>query len=115
RPLAEFFAALPGMRVRPGALGTRGAADCAMVADELRVVEWDRPEDVYDVRFVPLGLGPKPSWPFPSEASRLLVVSPFVSEGFLRRSAVAGRTQHLVSRPECLREIDPAVLRDQWS
>lgn len=113
RPLAQFIGELPRLAVRPDALSTQTTYDTATIADELRVVRWEYPEDVGEIRFWPIGLGDK-SWPFDGRIDRLLVVSPFVTPGFLDRIAVPGRDKFLVSRLESLREIDPTVLRKHW-
>jgi hypothetical protein len=113
RPLAQFIGELPKLAIRPDALSTQTSADTAQIAEELRVVRWEYPEDVSEIRFWPIGLGDK-SWPFDGRIDRLLVVSPFLTPGFLDRIAVPGRDQSLVSRPESLREVDPKVLRKRW-
>lgn len=113
RPLAQFIGELPKLAIRQNALSTQTSADTAQIADELRVVRWELPEDVREIRFWPIGLGGK-SWPFDGRIDRLLVVSPFLTPGFLDRIAAVGGDRSLVSRPESLREIDPKVLRKHW-
>jgi hypothetical protein len=115
RGLAAFVGGLPGLAVRAPAMSPRAASDTALIADELRVVKWELPEGVDSLRFWPLGMEGKPSWPFGDRIDRLLVVSPFISPEFLTRLAAANRSQILVSRPESLREIEPSLLREHWT
>jgi len=115
RSLAAFVGGLPGLAVRAAAMSSKAAADTALIADELRVVKWNLPESVDSVRFWPLGMDGKPSWPFGDRADRLLVVSPFIAPDFLTRIAAPNRTQFLVSRPESLRVIEPSILRERWT
>lgn len=115
RGLAAFVRGLPGLTVRASAVNEQAAADTALIADELRVVKWKLPEGVDSVRFWPLGMDGKPTWPFGDRIDRLLVVSPFITPDFLTRLAAPGRAQFLVSRPESLREIEPSVLRERWT
>lgn len=115
RGLAAFARGLPGLAVRASAVNEQAAADTALIADELRVVKWKLPEGVDSVRFWPLGMDGKPTWPFGDRIDRLLVVSPFITPDFLIRLAAPGRAQFLVSRPESLREIEPSVLCERWT
>lgn len=115
RGLAAFARGLPGLAVRASAVNEQASADTALIADELRVVKWKLPEGVDSVRFWPLGMDGKPTWPFGDRIDRLLVVSPFITPDFLTRLAAPGRAQFLVSRPESLREIEPSVLRERWT
>ena len=115
RGLAAFVGGLPGLAARSSAMNSKAVADTTLIADELRVVKWDLPEDVDSVRFWPLGMDGKPSWPFGDRIDRLLVVSPFLSPEFLRRLAAPTRSRFLVSRPESFREIEPSLLREHWT
>jgi hypothetical protein len=115
RSLAAFVAGLPELAARASAIDAQTAADTALIADELRVVKWVLPEGVDSVRFWPLGMDGKPSWPFGDRVDRLLVVSPFITANFLTRLAAPNRTQFLVSRPESFRDIEPSLLRKHWT
>jgi PLD-like domain len=114
-PLAGFVKDLPSLAVRSSALSVQAVADTATIARELAVVKWEIPEWVDEIRFWPLGMQGKPSWPFPDRIDQLLVVAPFVREVFLGKFAAKGTARMLVSRSETLRELDPAVLRDTWN
>lgn len=115
RALAGFVGGLSGLVVRTSGLSPQAVSDTALIADELRVVKWSLPDGVDSIRFWPLGMDGKATWPFSERIDRLLVVSPFVTPDFLKRLAAPGRAQFLVSRSEPLREIDPGVLRECWS
>lgn len=114
RTLSEFIARLPALAVRPDVLTTESVADVQRIAQELKVVKWELPEGVEEIRFWPMGMDGRRSWPFIDRLDRLLVVSPFLTDGFLTKIGLGGRDQYLVSRPESLREINPAVLKDGW-
>lgn len=115
RDLAAFVGDLPGLAIRGSAMSRRAVSDTALIADELRLVKWNLPENVDSIRFWPLGMDGKPSWPFGDRADRLLVMSPFITPEFLGRLAAQTHSKFLVSRPESLREIDPSILRRQWT
>lgn len=114
KSLSEFVSQLPELAIRPAMLSERARVDTQAIAQEIRRVKWELPEGVDEVQFVPLGMDGKRAWPFGERFDRLLVVSPFVTEEFLTRIGLQGRTQYLVSRQESLRELDPAVLKGQW-
>lgn len=100
-PLADFVAALPGLAVLP--VGIERREEIERLASELRTVRWALPDGVADGRFHVLGLEAATSLPFPQEAERMAVISPFLSSGLLHRlPPVSGRSV-LVSRPDELR------------
>jgi hypothetical protein len=115
RPLAEFIGGLPGLASRPEAVSQRTIDDTTLIAQELRVVKWELPESVDEIRFWPLGTNGRRSLPFGDRVDRLLVISPFVSPDFLEDIAATSRERFLVSRPETLRAIPPEVLRENWN
>lgn len=112
RPLVELVQTLPDMVV--GDLPQSRRDRVKELADDLRQVEWERPEDVYDVAFHALGLrrGRGPS----SLAERIngrrhLVVSPFLDdEGLAAVRSSSGPTT-LVSRSEAMERLDPAAVQ----
>ena len=55
-PLGDFFAALPGMLVRPGKLPQATASALALLQDEVRRVDFQLPQGFDDLAFIPLGL-----------------------------------------------------------
>jgi len=114
RSLSEFVARLPDLMVRPAMLADAARADTQRIAEELRIVKWELPEGVDEIKFWPMGMDGKRSWPFADRLDRLLVVSPFVTAGFLTKMGLLGRDQYLVSRQESLRELDPKALSSKW-
>jgi hypothetical protein len=105
-PLGDFVAALPGLAQRELAAPRREAL--AMLANEVRRVKFVPPEPFEDLFFWPMGVGRR-RFPLEGRIDRLLVVSPFVSEGLLTQLADLG-ADTLISRPESLEAMDPAVL-----
>lgn len=115
RSLSKFFDALPGLALRPTSLSNAAKEDTSKIAEELRVVQWELPEGVEDIRFWPTGLGIEDERKiFNRRIDRLLIVSPFLSESFLKDRAQIGKKQILVSRAECLQAMPPALLQGQW-
>jgi len=107
-PLGEFIAALPSLARREPTPARREAL--AVLADEVRRVKFELPEGFEEVTFWPVGLLGTRKFPLNDRMDRLLVVSPFVSDGFLRRLLELAPTT-LVSRPESLEEVAPEVLK----
>lgn len=101
-PLGDFFAALPDMLVGRQSLPPAATAVLAQFQREVRRVDFDLPPDVEALQFLPLGLGRGPVWPFTDTSGPRLVVSPFLSAGFLRRFAAGSGQRTLVSREESL-------------
>lgn len=99
RPLAEFFAALPGLALRgiPEAV----SAHCALISSELGMVRFAPPDGFDSIRFLPLGIGTR-RWPFESGARRVLIVSPFLTASQLGRLAATRARHILISRPESI-------------
>jgi hypothetical protein len=114
RPLGEFFAGLPSLAIRPDGLGSDAKKDSARVGQELRLVKWELPDAVEEIRFWPMGMSEKASWPFSKDMDRLLVISPFLTEHLLNRLSEAGGERFLISRAESLQEIPPDLLNKKW-
>lgn len=109
-PLGDFFAALPELSKRTLPADTlKRVEQCAA---EVRRVRFAPPDGFEEVRYWPLGIAGRTSWPFESWYSRLLVVSPFLSATLLER--VTGLTDDavLVSRIDSLQELEPEALSD---
>ena len=109
RPLSEFLGTLPRLGVRPipDAISRR----VGEMAEEIRRVRFDFPENVTDVRFWPLGLGLGPDWPFRETGRRLVVVSPFLTGGCLNRLTELANDRVLVSDTAELARLGGNVLR----
>jgi hypothetical protein len=80
-PLADFIAALPGLATKGVPHHHREAA--LAMSDELRTVSFALPDGVESVDFHSLGLG-GPAIDFERRKDRVLVKSPFVTNGFLQ-------------------------------
>ena len=115
RPLGQFLEALPAMRVHPSEFTAQGQADLALMMSEIAKVQWDVTEPLTSVAFHPLGLTGRATRPFPKAASKVLVVSPFLSAAFLNELGDSPDTRFLVSRAESLRELNPELLKAAWS
>lgn len=74
------------------------------IAQDLPHVKFDPPEGFDKVDFHGFGLG-RGTWPFPTDADRALVISPFLGSSTLDRISQSGRNHVLVSRAESFDEI----------
>jgi hypothetical protein len=108
-PLGDFIAMLPSLAQLP--LAAARADAVALLADEVRRVKFEAPDPFEDLDFWPLGLPHTRKSPLDGRMDRLLVVSPFVSDGFLHGLAEASALT-LVSRPGSLEAIEPGVLKE---
>lgn len=112
RPLGDFIEALPGFAVRP--MNDEARADVVKLAEEVKRVRFEWPDNVEEATFWPLGIEGYRKSPFKNDrrkGSRLLVVSPFLSASFLR-DLVRGREEGctLVSRPDQLASMPADLL-----
>ncbi len=108
-PLGDMIAALPSLAVRPAPDRAREVAE--QLAAEVRRVQWQLPEGVEELLFWPLGLSGREQWPFKGLDERsVLVVSPFVSDGLLKRLGENAKELTVVSRPEELAKLQTATL-----
>ena len=99
-PLARFLRALPAMSVQ--ALSEAAENSVMKLADEVGRVEFQLPENVEEIYFWPLGLpDEQDTWPFPEQADRGLVISPFLADSTLNRLKISGE-QALISRVDTL-------------
>lgn len=115
-PLVEFISALSSMAIRKNAVSDQAAKDMHAIATELRVVHWDTmPPGIDEIQFVPLGLTAKNRLLFPDRIDQVLVMSPFVTDGFLKQFERKQQTQHLISRLETLQALDSGRLEKHWS
>jgi len=106
-PLGDFIAALPGL-VRHDLPSARRAAILDM-AGEVRRAKFELPSGFEEVNFWPIGLPGLRKSPLDGRIDRLLVVSPFVTAGFLGELSERVPST-LISRPESLEEVAPAIL-----
>jgi hypothetical protein len=106
--LSDFLTALPGLAT--GDVDPVRRDDVDQLANEVRTTRWQLPDGFDDARFLPLGLGGRPSAPpLPAALDRLLVVSPFVGGGFLR--SLPGIDRTLVSLPTWLEKAGADALQ----
>jgi hypothetical protein len=108
-PIADLVAALPDLAVRTPSQRVRD--DVALVADELRRVDFELPDGIDELRFWPLGIEGKSAWPFGGRMDRALVVSPFLTATFLERFGAQGKPNVLISRAEELDTLPTGVLK----
>ena len=107
--IATFVRALPPMAVRP--LSADRADACTSLATDVERVEWEGlPDGLTLERFWPLGLGRQATWPFPDDAKRMLVISPFVSPDAIARLTRTGRNDALISTPETIDQLGKSGL-----
>jgi hypothetical protein len=78
----------------------------AVLADQVRRVEWTLPEHIDELNFHVLGIGKRPRYDF--NGTRHLVVSPFLNEGGLDRVVPTGGTATIITRQQALNELPPA-------
>jgi len=107
-PLGDFVASLPTMAVREVPNGVRKRV--AQCAQELRRVEVELPDGFDGLTYWPLGHTGKETWPFRDHFNRLLIVSPFLSEGLLGTLSQSADEALLVSRLESLDEVGAGTL-----
>ena len=96
-PLADFIAALPGLAMKGIPQHHRDTA--LAMSDELRTVSFALPEGVKSVDFHSLGLG-GPAIDFGRRMDRVLVMSPFVTNGFLQSVLRDDSGDVLITRPD---------------
>lgn len=113
-PVADLFEALTGRAILD--MDPDHEARVRSLCADLRRSTFARPPGVEDVRVHILGLTGG-SFPLPGKASRSLIMSPIVSDDFLRRAELA-TVDELVSNVESLDLLDPAVVasvRQVWA
>jgi hypothetical protein len=74
-------------------------------------VSWSLPDGFEYVKFWPLGDDGANRWPFDGRRDRILVISPFVTEGALSRLSKHRRDSILVSRAETLDQLGGNALK----
>jgi hypothetical protein len=107
-PIGDFFQALPGMAVQEVSPAVEERLD--LIQGELRRVKFELPPGFEGLRFWPCGLTGRKTWPFPNSDRRMMVVSPFVTNGILKDLSEGRKANVLVSREEALDGLNPATL-----
>lgn len=107
-PLGDFIEALPTMvKDLPENLQKR----IEQMQHEIRRVAFDLPQGFESAAFHPMGIGNKNANPISGRIDRLLVISPFLTEGRLDPLASLGRECILISRLESIQKIPANCLR----
>jgi hypothetical protein len=105
--LRDFIASLPTLATSE--LVTERTAEIAAFADELGEARWVLPDGFDTASFVPIGLDDeRVEVPLPASPQSLLVISPFLGAGFLRRFTTERRT--LVALPSWLQHVGAGSL-----
>jgi hypothetical protein len=99
-PLGDFIDALPQRAVHGVSQGV--AQRVALMQAEVRRVEFRAPEGFESFVFHTFGVGAASPFPFSEREGRLLILSPFVSDGGIERLTEGRQGTLLVSRPESL-------------
>lgn len=107
RPLQEFLRSLPGLATR--SVDGEAQARVHALADDLLEVDFAPPPDYSDLAFHPMGLGGRPP-KLREDEDRMLVVSPFLTQGALTRLSSSNRRHVLISRQESLDAVGRAGL-----
>jgi hypothetical protein len=111
RPLSDFIASLPSMATAAGTRLSQAALDrVVLIANEVRRVDWSRPDGFDTCTFHPIGHTGRPYCPV-QDVHRLLVLSPFVETAVLSQLRdLVTQDLSLVGRFEELAELDPDLL-----
>lgn len=107
-PLGDFIDVLADMGT---SLTQEQRAALELMQDEVRRVRFVLPEGFDDLKFRPLGIPGHRRWPFAGRVDRMLIVSPFLKDGCLRRLTAQGQGHVLVSRPDSLAGLDAETMR----
>ncbi len=107
-PLGQFVESLPGMSVRP--MATHWKKRILQLAQDIRRVEFEIPEQFEDIAFWPLGISGPAHLPFPNRMDRLFIVSPFVGDGLIEDLKEWRSPTQLLSRAESLGRLAPTTL-----
>lgn len=108
-PVGEFLAALPGMVAKGLPEDVQNKID--QMQYEVRRVAFDLPQGFESMAFHHMGIDNKKTNPFSGRIDKMLVVSPFLVEGYLDRLASLGKDCTLVSRLDSLQKVSADCLR----
>ena len=100
--LARFANSLISMAEPTHPLTPERAEAIRALGHEFSCATWTPPDGFDEMRFWPLGDDGVHRWPFEGRRDRMLVVSPFVTQGTLNRLTKRHGGSILVSRPESL-------------
>ena len=108
-PLGDFLAALPGMVKEGIPADLQERID--LMQHEIRRVSFNLPQGFDEIVFHPIGIIDRKAKPFSDRIDKILVVSPFLSEGRLDNFTSLGRGSALVSRLDSLQKISSGCLQ----
>lgn len=110
RPLVHFVGSLPELSLR--SITPQTLAHVSLIAGEIGRVKFDSPSDFESIdSFLPTGISGHKRLSLPKDFSRLLVMSPFLSDRIIADLLQSGRDNVLISRSESLDQLKPATLR----
>src|SRR5215204_4564634 len=111
--LARFAESLVTMAERTHVISISPdrAEAITQLGGEFARVNWTLPDGFDEICFWPLGDDGVDRWPFEGRRDRMLVVSPFVTQGTLNRLTKGRRDSILVSRPETLNVLGRAATK----
>jgi hypothetical protein len=105
-PLGDFVRALPELAVDP--VDRRIAEDIALLQDEVRRVAFQPPDPFQDeLGFHPFAVPGHGSYRLNQRYSRVMVISPFLSDGLLQQVTAHGGGHVLVSRLDSIAALKP--------
>lgn len=107
--LSDFLMKLPSLSKRKPS--KQIWEDIKKIAEEVRHADFKQPEGFYDdFRFWPIGIPNHKEFPIKNNYWRILVVSPFSTDGMLGRLAANKKENILISRDDSLNDMSPETL-----
>lgn len=104
RPLSDFIQTLPELAVQKAS--TRVQEDISLLADEVRRVVFTTPDNFSGhIAYYPSGIPGYRSYRFKEPYRRMLVVSPFLTNGFLNERTKQGQDHVLISRLDSIDDL----------
>lgn len=108
-PLGDFIESLPGFVAEKLPEVTQKRIE--QMQYEIRRVKFDPPQDFNEVVFHPLGIDNKKTNPISGRIDRLLVISPFLTEGRLDELSSLSDKSILISRLDSLQKVSAGCLQ----
>jgi hypothetical protein len=109
-PLADFANALVRLAYPLHPVPEDRAQTVRGLGDDFARAEWTLPDGVGGIDFWPLGHDGTERWPFAGRIDRMLVVSPFLTQGTVSALTRKRRGSILLSRPESLDRLGSKAL-----
>ena len=107
-PLSDFIKALPKLTKKT--LRKSLKDEIVGIAEEIRHVDFKAPQGFEEFAFWPIGIPQYKRFPIHNNYWRILVVSPFLTDGLLQRLAYKKKQNILISRNEELDLLKPETL-----